>query len=103
MRRRTGHERPRGAGTDQKAQEQPEIVASDMHEIALAQVLAAAQPGAAHAAAVEEQGKAALDQLGPELERFPGHPGAQPGAVVAHRPTRLRVAVPARDTGNLLL
>src|SRR5687768_15716877 len=101
MRRRTGHELPRGTGTDQQAHEQPEIVAGDMHEIALAQVLAAAQPGAPHAAAVEHESEAALDQLGPELERFPGHPGAQPGAGVVHRPTRLLVAVPARDTGNL--
>ena len=63
----------RGAGADQEPHDQAEIVAGDVHEVAFVQVLAATQPGAAHAATIEGQGEAALDQLGPELERFLGH------------------------------
>jgi hypothetical protein len=37
------------------------------------QVLAAAQPGPAHAAVVEDEREAALDQLGPKPERLPDH------------------------------
>ena len=69
----TGQELPWGPGTDQEPHDQAEIVAGDVHEVALVQVLAAAQPGATHAATIEGEGEAALDQLGPELERFLGH------------------------------
>ena len=99
VRRRAGQELPRGPGTDQEPHDQAEIVAGDVHQVALVQVLAAAQPGPAHAAAIEGQGEAALDQLGPELERFPGHARAQPGAVVVDRPPGLLVAVPAVNAG----
>ena len=64
MRRDAGQELPWGAGTDQEPHDQAEIVAGDVDEVAFVQVLAAAQPGAAHAAAVEGQGEAAFDQLG---------------------------------------
>jgi hypothetical protein len=74
-----------------------------VHEVALLQVLAPAQPGPAHAAAVEHQREAALDQLGPELERLLGHPRAQPRAIVVHRPPGRLVAVPAADPRHLLL
>src|ERR1043166_3534847 len=53
VRRDAGHELPRGAGPDQEAHDQPEVVAGDVHEVALLQVLPPAQPGAAHAAPVE--------------------------------------------------
>ena len=74
VRRCAGQELPWGAGTDQEPHDQAEIVAGDVDQIALVQVLAAAQPGPAHAAAVEGEGEAALDQLGPQLERFLGDP-----------------------------
>ena len=46
MGRYAGHELPWGAGTDQQTHDQAEIVAGDVRQIALVQVLAAAQPGA---------------------------------------------------------
>ena len=67
-----GRELSWGPSTDEEPHDQAEIVAGDVHEVALAQVVAAAQPGAAHAAAIEGEGEAALDQFGPELERFLG-------------------------------
>jgi hypothetical protein len=39
-----------------------------VHEVAFVQVLAAAQPGTAHAATIEGEGEAAFDQLGSQLE-----------------------------------
>ncbi len=73
MRRCAGRELPRGAGPDRQAHDQAEIVAGDMHAMALVQVLAAAQPGSTHAATIEDESEAALDQLGSEPERLPGH------------------------------
>src|SRR3954447_14402327 len=52
-----------GPGPDQEPHHQPEIVAGDVHQAALLQVLAATPPRAAHAAAVEGEGEATLDQL----------------------------------------
>src|SRR4051794_41886558 len=101
VRRRPGQELPRGPGADQQAHDQPEVVAGDVHEVALLQVLPPPQPGAAHAAAVERQREAALDPLRPELERLPGHPGAEPGPVVVDRAAGFLVAAPAVDTGAL--
>ena len=69
-----GRELAWGAGADQEPHDQAEIVAGDVDEVAFVQVLAAAQPRTAHAAAVEGQGEAALDQLGAQLERLLGHP-----------------------------
>ena len=62
----------RGAGADQEAHQQSEIVAGDVEEIALVNVITASQPGPAHAAAIEGEREAALDDLGPELEGLPG-------------------------------
>src|SRR5512135_2431617 len=42
-----------GSRTDQNSQDQPQIVAGDMDQVAFVDVVAAAQPGPAHAAAVE--------------------------------------------------
>ena len=94
MRRGAGRELSRGAGPDQEPHHQPEIVAGDVDQIALAQVLPPAQPSPAHPAAVEGQREAALDPLGPQLERLLGHPRAQPGPVVVHRAAGLLVAAP---------
>ncbi len=48
----------------------------------LVEVLPAAQPSPAHAAAVEDQREAPLDDLGTQLERYPGDAGQLPGSVV---------------------
>ena len=68
-----GQELPWGAGADQEPHDQAEIVAGDVHEVAFVQSLAATQPCTAHAATVEGQGEAALDQLGAQLERLLRH------------------------------
>ena len=58
---------------DQDPHDQAEIVAGDVYQIAFVQVLAAAQPGATHAAAVEHEGEAAFDQFAAEPEPCPGN------------------------------
>ena len=73
MRRSAGQELPWGAGAGQEPHDQAEIVAGDVHEVAVVQSLSAAQPCTAHAATVEGQGEAALDQLGAQLERLLRH------------------------------
>ena len=54
----------RGAGAGQEAHQQPEIVAGDMEEMALARVLAAAQPSPTHAAAIEDMSERAFGDFG---------------------------------------
>ena len=50
----------------------------------------------AHAAAIEAVGKAALDDLGAQLEGLAGERGLEPHAVVGDRPARRLVTAPAR-------
>jgi hypothetical protein len=83
--------------------DQAEVVAGDVDQVALVQVLPAAQPGPAHAAAVENEGEAPLDHLGAQLERHPGHAGQQTGAVVDHRAAGSVVAMPAQEAVALRL
>ena len=65
----TGARRPlRGAGADDLAHQQAQIVAGDMEEIALLDVLPAAQMGAPHAATIQDMGKRALEDLSTQLE-----------------------------------
>lgn len=45
-----------GTGAKQESLDQAEIVTDDVHEVALVQVLAATDPGAAHATTIEHQG-----------------------------------------------
>src|SRR5262249_22601172 len=52
---------------------------------------------------IEGQREAALDKLGPELERLLGHSGTQSGAVVVDRPPGRLIAVPSAHLGDLLL
>ena len=68
------HGFPRGAGADQLAHQETQIVAGDVEQVSLVHVLAPAQPSPAHAAAIEGVGKGALDDLGAQLEGFLGHP-----------------------------
>ena len=55
----------RGAGPDQQAHEQPEIVPGDMDQIALMDILPAPQPRPAQATPVQDVSKGALDQFRP--------------------------------------
>ncbi len=64
----------RGAGADQEAHQQSEIVAGDMEQIALVDVLSTAKPGLAYATAVEDVGERVFDDFGAQLERRLGHP-----------------------------
>ena len=57
-----------GAGASQQAHDQAEIVAGDMDEVAFLDIVATAQVGAAHTAAIESQGEAAFDDFGSEFE-----------------------------------
>src|SRR3712207_5447998 len=83
--------------------DQAEVVAGDVDQVALVQALPAAQPRPAHAAAVEDQREAALDDLRTELERRAGDAGQQTGAVVDHRAAGLVVPVPAQEAVALRL
>jgi hypothetical protein len=51
---------------------QPQVVGGDLDQVALFDVLNAAQPGAAQAADVEDEGETALDLLRPQLESLAG-------------------------------
>ena len=68
------HGLARGAGADELAHQQREVVAGDVKQVSLVHVLAAPKPGPAHAAAIEVVGEGALDDLGAQLEGFLGHP-----------------------------
>ena len=53
----------RGSGPDQQAHQQPEIVPSDMDQVALVDVLPAPQPCPAQATSIQDVRKGALDQF----------------------------------------
>src|SRR3954468_17661161 len=84
-------------GAGQQPHDQAEIIARDMDQVALVQVLPAAQPRSAHATTIEDQREAPLDAFGAQLERRPGNPGQKAGAVVDDGTAGLVVAVPARE------
>ncbi len=67
----------------------------DVQEIALAHILTATQMRAPHAAPIQHMGKAALDDLGAQLEALLGNIGTQSHAIVGDRPARRVVATPA--------
>ena len=66
----------------------------DLDQVALLDVPGTAQPGAAQAADVEDEGEAALDLLRPQFESLAGDCALQPRPVVVDRPSRPGVAVP---------
>ena len=68
------HGLPWGAGTDQLAYQEGEVVTGNVEQVALVQALATAQPGAAHANAIEIVGEGSLDQLGAQLAGLSGDP-----------------------------
>ena len=71
----------------------------DLKQVSFVHVLASAQPGSAHAAAIEVMGKRALYDLGAQLESREGDTRFEPHAVVGDRPTRCLVTTPARKIG----
>src|SRR5210317_1274608 len=88
----------RGAGTDELAHQQRYVVAGDVKQVSFVHVLTSAQPGSAHAAAIEVMGKRALYDLGAQLESRAGDTRFEPHAVVGNRATRCLVTTPTRKS-----
>ena len=79
--------------------EDPDI--HGVEQVSLVHILSPAQPGSSHAATIEVVGKAALDDLGAQLEGLAGDPGLEPRTVVGDRAPRRLITVPARKAGLL--
>src|SRR5207344_1018800 len=79
---------------DQQPHQDAEIVAGDVDQIALMDILAPAQPGPAHAASVEIMGKGSLDDFRPQPHRLLADPRTKTDAVGIDRHPRLVVTVP---------
>src|SRR5256885_2175381 len=90
-------------GPGQQPHEQSNVIAGDVDQIALLYVRPATQPGPAQAAAIEDQGEAALHQFGAEPERLPRNPGEKPRSIVVDRPACRIIAVPAGELVALWL
>ena len=78
-----------------------QVVGRDLDQVALLDVLNAAQPSAAQAADVEDEGEAALDLFGAQFEGLAGDRALQPRPVVV--PASRVVAVPAGKSLLLFL
>ena len=76
-------------------------MSSDVAQASLVHSLAPAQPGSAHASAIEVVGKGAFDNLGAQLEGLPGDAGLEPRPVADDRAARRLVAARAREAGLL--
>ncbi len=76
-------------------------MAGDVEQVSLVHILSPAQPGSSHAATIEVVGKAALDDLGAQLEGLAGDPGLEPRTVVGDRAPRRLITVLARKAGLL--
>ena len=88
----------RGSDAEAVADHQPQVVSRDLDQIALLDVPGTAQPGAAQAADVEDEGEAALDLLRPQAESLMGNCALQPRPVVVDRPTSRVVTLPAGES-----
>ncbi len=62
----------RGSGAETVPDHQPQVVGRDLDQVALLDVPGTAQPGAAQAADVEDEGEAALDLFGAQFESLAG-------------------------------
>ena len=93
----------RGSRAESVADHQPQVVGGDLDQVALFHILNAAQPGAAQAADVEDEGEAALDLLRPQLESLAGDRALEPRPVVVDRPPGRVVTLPAGESLLLLL
>jgi hypothetical protein len=71
------------------------IVARDVNQVALVNIVVPAQPGPAHAASVEIMGKGPLDDFRSPSHRLLAYRRTQAGAVRIDRRTGFIVAVPA--------
>src|SRR5215211_1418119 len=60
----------RSSGSDEPAHEQPEVVPSNVDQIALVHILPAPQPRPAQATSVHDVSKGALDQVRPLAHRL---------------------------------
>ena len=78
------------------AHQHAEIEAGDMDQIALVDILASAQPGPPHAAAIEDMGEGSLDHLAAPPHRLAPDPGFQPRPVGVDRSPGRLVAMPAQ-------
>ena len=67
----------------------------DVDQVALVNVLTTAQPSSPHAAPIQDVGEGPLDDLGPLAHGLFADARLQTGAIVADRPARLFVPVPA--------
>src|SRR3954451_1655065 len=85
----------RGSGPDQQPHQDPEIMASDVDQVALVDIFTSAQPGPAHAASIEIMGEGPLDDFRPPSHRLLAKPGTKAGAVRIDRRTGFVVAMPA--------
>ena len=63
----------RGSGPDQQAHQQPEIVPSNMDQIALMDILPAPQPRPAQTTSVQDVSEGALNQFRPLAHRLLTH------------------------------
>ena len=93
----------RGAGADQGAHQDAEVVAGDVDQVALVDVLAPAQPGSPHAAALQVVSERSLDDLRPLPHALLADRRAQPVAVGVDGVPRLGIAVPAKERRALRL
>jgi hypothetical protein len=82
---------------------QPQVEGRDLDQVALLDVPGTAQPGAAQAADVEDEGEAALDLFGAQFESLAGDRALQPRPVVVDRRASRVVAVPAGKSLLLFL
>src|SRR5512133_4061054 len=91
------------SGADQQAHQDAEVVAGDVDQVALVDVLAPAQPSSPHAAALQIVGERSLGDLGAASHRCLTDGGAQAIAVGVDGVPRLGIAVPAQDRRALRL
>src|SRR3954463_8729884 len=97
-----GHRLARGSGAEAVTDHQPQVVGGDLDQVALLNVPGAAQPGAAQAADVEDEGETALNLLGAQLEGLTGDRALEPRPVVVDRPPGRVVTLPAGEALLLL-
>jgi len=86
----------RGPSPDQCAHQDAEIEAGDMDQVALVDVFPAAQPCAAHAAAIEGMGEAALDVFAAPAHGVATDAGFQSRPVGVDGLARCLVTMPAQ-------
>ena len=87
---------PRRPLTVDGAHQDAEIKPGDMDQVALVEVFPSAQPGAAHAAAIEDMGEGALDQLAAPAHGLAPDIRSQPHAIGVDRFARRLVAMPTQ-------